>query len=408
MKRNVLFIGFLPLMALFVWSTNKISAVSRPMPTSARVSSPPTETPGQPWLCEGCAPAGAAHEKISVDVFQTQAPAVPQSKAQTPAALNTNGLQASGVLMDGGGDSVGAAAAVMATAAAPRAAFRLPQPTATLWTALPATLTAWPTTAADPAPSQYPFISGVTPHAHQIFLLGQNLGNRANVFSKIGDSITANEVFLAPIGWGRYDLHQYTYLAPVIAYFSQTNARTANSFANTSLAAKGGWTAGQVINPDAVFNPDLCRPNENPLECEFRVVKPSVGLIMIGTNDVRYTSATQYAAELRQILQTSLNRGIIPVISTIPPMHHDWAVGRVEAINAIIVSLAREYDVPLWDYWSALQSLSNDPLSSDGIHPSGYTNRAADFSQDGLRTGYTVRNLLALQALDAVWQAALH
>jgi hypothetical protein len=81
----------------------------------------------------------------------------------------------------------------------------------------------------------------------------------------------------------------------------------------------------------------------------------------------------------------------------------------VEIINGIIVRLAREYDVPLWDYWSALQALPNDGLSGDGVHPS-YPSiaGAANFTPDNLQYGYTVRNLLALQALDAVWRGALH
>jgi hypothetical protein len=259
-----------------------------------------------------------------------------------------------------------------------------------------------------PPPGSYPLISGITEHSHQIFLTGQTLGNRADVFSKVGDSITANDAFLAPIGWGQYNLGQYTYLAPVIAFFSQANARTGNSFDNTSLAAKGGWAAWQVINPGAVIDTTICNPGENPLECEYRVVQPSVSLIMIGTNDVRYTPPAQYEAELRQIIQTSINRGVIPVLSTIPPLHRDWAVGRVEVLNGIIVSLAREYDIPLWDYWSALQGLPNDGLGPDGVHPSLYAGHAADFTPDYIQAGYTVRNMLALQALDAVWQAALH
>jgi hypothetical protein len=42
------------------------------------------------------------------------------------------------------------------------------------------------------------------------------------------------------------------------------------------------------------------------------------------------------------------------------------------------------------------------------VHPSVYTGHAADFSQDYIQAGYTVRNLLALEALDAVWRAAVH
>jgi hypothetical protein len=357
MKRSLLFAGILALAALCAWAAVWTLVLSPIALASERL--PPTPT----------------------------ATANPTLAATSPSAVSSlipDELQ---------GKPIGT------RPAAPTAAATRPPGPATGPTAASATF---------PPPGSYPLISGITDHAHQIFVYGQSLGNRADVFSKIGDSLTANDVFLTPIGWGQYDLHHYTSLAPVIAYFSHTNARTANSFANTSLAAKVGWAAWQVINPGAVFTPTLCHADETPLDCEYRVVKPSVALIMIGTNDVVYTSAAQYEAELRQIIETSLNRGVIPVISTIPPVHHDWAVGRVEMINGIIVSLAREYDIPLWDYWSALQGLPDDGLSSDGIHPSIYTSHAADFSQDYIQAVYTVRNLLALQVLDAVWQAALH
>jgi hypothetical protein len=281
-----------------------------------------------------------------------------------------------------------------------------PGPTAVAQATAAPTLSQAPPTF--PPPGSYSLISGVTAHAHDIFILGQNQGNRANVFSKIGDSITANDIFLTPIGYGIYDLRQYTYLAPVIAFYSQTQARAGNSFVNTSLSARTGWSAWQPLNPSSSLDKELCGPSERPIECEYRIVKPSVALIMLGTNDVHYTPAEQYEADMRLIIEISISRGVIPVISTIPPLHRDWAVGRVETLNGIVVALAREYDIPLWDYYSALQGLPNDGLTTDGVHPSVYSGHAADFSPDYIEAGYTVRNLLALQALDAVWRAAVY
>ena len=368
----------------------------------------PAQTLGLPPPCEACAQATPAVASQSISqagaVRQSSRPQLMSSAApqQGIARVSRAALTTATPAKNPGQLKVRPVGLGPVTAAA---ATRLPAPAADP-TSTPAAIPF--ARAAFPPPGSYPLISGITDHSHQIFLVGQSLGNRANVFSKIGDSMTANDVFLTPVGWGEYDLHQFTSLAPVITYFSQANARTANSFANTSLAAKVGWAASRVIDPGAVFEPAVCNPNENPLECEYRVVKPSIALIMVGTNDVRYTPPAQYEAELRLIIQTSIDRGVIPVVSTIPPVHHDWAVGRVEVINGIIVSLAREYDIPLWDYWSALQGLPDDGLSSDGLHPSVYVGHAADFSQDYLQAGYTVRNLLALQALDAVWKAALH
>lgn len=255
--------------------------------------------------------------------------------------------------------------------------------------------------------TEYPYISNVTPHARAIFLRGRSLGNRPDVFSKIGDSITVAPPYLTPIGTGDYDLREYADLAPALDYFSQTIARDANSFANTSLAAKGGWSAWTVLNP-AAADAYYCFEGESPLVCEYRLVRPSVALIMLGTNDVQTTPAEAYEDWMRQTIEVSMDLGVIPVLSTIPEFHRQGGAARVALLNGIITDLAIEYDVPLWDYHAALVGLPNDGLSSDGVHPSYLpTPGSTDFTPDNLQYGMTVRNLTALQALDAVWREAI-
>jgi lysophospholipase L1-like esterase len=111
---------------------------------------------------------------------------------------------------------------------------------------------------------------------------------------------------------------------------------------------------------------------------------------------------------MRQVLETSLENGVIPVLSTLPEFQRPGGAARVAELNGIITRLAREYDVPLWDYHAALEPLPNHGLSSDGVHPSFLTPSAsADFTPQNLQYGQTVRNLTALQALDLVWRAAI-
>ena len=287
-----------------------------------------------------------------------------------------------------------------------------PAPTTTNPPALPPpTETATPIILPTPAPTQvpiYPYVSGISEHARQIFLQGQALGSRAEVFSKIGDSITVSPVFLIPIGTGNYQLHEYSYLQPAVDYYSTTWARTSNSFSNSSLAAKVGWTSGAVLNP-ANADPVNCFAGESPLACEYRAVKPAVAIIMLGTNDVPGVSTAVFERNMRRIIETTISMGVIPVVSTIPPMHRVGIDGRVEEFNAILARLTREYDVPLVDYWSALQGLPNDGLGSDGVHPSWAPDgNSANFTPEYLQYGMTVRNLTALWALDAVWKSALH
>lgn len=252
----------------------------------------------------------------------------------------------------------------------------------------------------------YPYISHVDARTRDIFLRGLALGGRAGVFSKVGDSITQSGGFLQAIGLGEYNLGEYAWLEPAIGYYSAEIARDQNSFANTSLAAQTGWLAGSVLHP-AKADRQFCREAESPLACEYRLVRPTAAVIMLGTNDAPGTPPEAFEFHLRRIVATSVEMGIVPILSTLPPLHRDGMDGRVERLNGIIAGIAQEHSLPLIDYWAALQGLPNDGLGPDGIHPSWPPGHAADFTPEYLRYGMTVRNLLTLQSLEAVWRVTV-
>jgi hypothetical protein len=267
------------------------------------------------------------------------------------------------------------------------------------------------TFAAPLTPRNYGVISGIGANTRRIFQQGQTLGNRANVFVKVGDSITHDRHFLAAIGWGAYNLHNYSNLQPVIDYFSAVQVRDGNSFTNSSLAAHNSWTTTSVLNPERAWR-EVCGEGESPLICEYRVAQPSIALIMLGTNDVVLTPIEVYRDNLSAIVQISIDSGVIPVLSTLPPRpeYQD----RVVAYNQVITEVARAYAVPLWDFGSTLYGLPNLGLE-DGIHPSTPAgNQAADyastvdFSAHNLQYGFTQRNLSALQVLDAIWRNVMN
>lgn len=251
-------------------------------------------------------------------------------------------------------------------------------------------------------PGSYAYVSGISDDLRAVYSLGLSLGNRPNVFAKIGDSITVNVSFMAPFGTQSYALYEHAYLQPVIDYYNASWARTHNSFANVSLAATVGWTSWRVITTGE-GDPGFCNPDETPLECEYRWLRPSVAIIMLGTNDVPGTAPGSYDYPLREIIETSLEKGIIPVLTTIPPMDRADVVARVLAYNQVVAALSSEYGVPLVDYWAAMQGLPNDGLGSDGVHPSSAPGWANGYlSQENLRYGYPMRNLITLQALDLI------
>jgi murein DD-endopeptidase MepM/ murein hydrolase activator NlpD/lysophospholipase L1-like esterase len=252
-------------------------------------------------------------------------------------------------------------------------------------------------------------ITNITSRARDIFLRGKSLGNRPNVFSKIGDSITVATYVYHPLSWATRNLRDYSFLQPVLTYFSAATIRDGkNSFENTSLSADNGWSTWDVLNP-AKANPLFAKAGEPPLIAELRNTKPAVALIMLGTNDTPSTTPGNYTTNLNQIVQIVIDMGVIPVISTIPSR-----VGldaRVNDFNNIIRNIAQTQQIPLWDYWTAMSKLPNNGLSADGTHPSyppGDFSLAGDLSTTNLQYGYTLRNLTILEVLDAVWKQALY
>jgi len=77
--------------------------------------------------------------------------------------------------------------------------------------------------------------------------------------------------------------------------------------------------------------------------------------------------------------------------------------GGLDRQPAAIVRVAADYDVPLWNFWLAVQPLPGHGLTEDAFHLS----YARNFFDDPVRmqSAWPVRNLTALQSLEAVWQA---
>ncbi|HLY27000.1 MAG TPA: SH3 domain-containing protein [Aggregatilineales bacterium] len=253
-------------------------------------------------------------------------------------------------------------------------------------------------------------VTGVTSTSRQIFLRGQAKGNLPGVFTRIGDSLTATSEFLTPMVVGKHDLAGYGALDIDLSFFSQSNGVGDNSFSAASLAARNNWTTRDVLSPDNVPS-GLCQAGETTVSCQYRLAKPSVALILIGTNDAaRDVTPDEFQGNLQTIVQASIDMGVIPVLTTLPPKHLDaWNNSRVDQFNGIIVAVAHANDVPLYNLWLALQTLPNQGIHQDGVHlntpPDGNT---AIFDTDHLNYGYTVRNLTALQVLDTLRRQVLY
>jgi len=230
--------------------------------------------------------------------------------------------------------------------------------------------------------------TGVSDTMRVVYQRGLEMGNDPTHFSIIGDCQNVSSYFMSAYEKpDEYSLgEEYAYLQPTIDYYQ-------GSFSRVSVAVKGGFNAAAVISP-LRSDKNVCNANESPLDCELRLWKPSIVFVSMETWWSQKPEE-EYAKYMRKVLDRIIETGAVPIIAT----KADNLEGD-NAINATVAQLASEYDIPMWNFWAAVQPLPDHGLSPDGFH----LTFARNFFDDPKRmeNAWPWRKLTALQALDAV------
>jgi hypothetical protein len=162
------------------------------------------------------------------------------------------------------------------------------------------------------------------------------------------------------------------------------------------VAVRRGLHTWSVM--DSMWAPKpVCGPGEHMLACEFRLHRPSLLFIRLGSNDVGIPDSTE--RNLREIVEFTISSGVIPIMGTKADRHD----GPGNINNNIIRQLATEYAVPLWDYDLIAGTIPGRGLDQDSVHMTTFF--AHDYTSPVAFTrGHGVHNLTALMVLDALWR----
>jgi hypothetical protein len=231
----------------------------------------------------------------------------------------------------------------------------------------------------------WPVVPTITQHAVDIYRKGLAMNLDPHAFSKVGDCQSVKAAFM-----GYFDIPERYSLGPNYAYLQETINNFAGHFNTDGQAVRGGFNAAAVLSP-LWADPKACLPGENPLECELRITKP---IIVIVSLEVWWDGRTpeKYEKLMRQILDTIIAHGAVPILAT----KADNVEGN-NALNLTTAKLAVEYDLPLWNFWRAVQPLPNHGMDlerNDGFH----------ISTDA----WTTRSFTGLDALDSIWKGLLN
>jgi hypothetical protein len=248
-------------------------------------------------------------------------------------------------------------------------------------------------------------------------------GNRGDTFAKVGDSITSAPGFLQELTCGRWTPAAYRRsLAPTVALFSRRQLPVGSweycpestSFSRVGAASLPATDSGWPLQPGEAGDID-CAQDESPLLCEFRLIKPAYAVILLGTNDVHFPwdPTAGFAANMSEMVALSQQRGVVPVLSTVPPRLAPVLEARVERLNEVLYELALSRHLPMINLWRALYSLPNRGISDDNIHPSVFgcvsscnpnpcapACSSVNFTPAALQFGFNSRNLATLRTLN--------
>ncbi len=265
-----------------------------------------------------------------------------------------------------------------------------PQSTATEAPVEVATLT--PTPDYSPTPDtrldayhwrNWPLVPEVSENARQIYLRGLEQGHDPNAFSKVGDCQSQPAVF-----FGIYDTADRYYLGEDYEFMQRTIDHFPGSFGRESMAVRNGLSVASVFSP-LWADQEYCNSGETPIDCEFRLHNPSIVIISLGTN-WQPGAELSFDEYLRELVQYAIDRNVLPILVT--------KADNIEGdnlLNEIIAQVAYDYDIPLWNFWAAVQHLPNHGV--DPEKKGGLTYLVPE--------AWDIKSFTGLEALDAVWTA---
>lgn len=228
----------------------------------------------------------------------------------------------------------------------------------------------------------WPVVPFVSQHAVEVYLQGIEKGTDPHAFSLLGDCHSEPYIMFERFADHLYQEDaEYKEYRKTLKYFQ-------NSWNRYFITVANGMTVASAFSP-AWAQHSTCKAGESPLDCEFRINNPSILLISLGTN-WGWRDPVEFEKYLRKIVEYALERDVLPVIAT-----KGDPAGPNNPLNEVMVGVAYEYDIPLWNFWAAIQELPNHGLNPwDGL---GGVHLAPD--------AWPVKRNTGLMALDAIRKA---
>ena len=188
-----------------------------------------------------------------------------------------------------------------------------------------------------------------------------------------------------------------------------------------------GWWLARFDHPDGGRSYTACggirademlaggKQHMPPLDKLLDTYKPRIVVFMLGTNDASAgRSVEAYQADIAKSIDLMLERGIIPILSTVPP--HPGRPDTAKAYNDALRKLAKKREIPLIDYeqeilkrrpddWNGTLLGKNDVHPTAGVH--GTKTTSPPTAENLRNNGYLLRGWLSVKKIAEVKRTVL-
>ena len=228
------------------------------------------------------------------------------------------------------------------------------------------------------------WIPQITPKQRAMWQNAAAVGKDPGFFTIVGECNSQPPVYLQRLASGQFDAST---LGPKLQATVQQFAR---SFGRVSLAAKGGFGSASMMDPSWADGA-LCdaKTGDGPFACELRISNASIVFISLGTQE-QY-DWKNFEQHFRPIVEHALAKHVLPVLVTKADDIETEAGASKGYINDVVRKVAKEYGVPLVDFYAATRELPYGGLIDEG---------GKNFHQSYM--GMDRRLLITLQTLAAI------
>lgn len=186
--------------------------------------------------------------------------------------------------------------------------------------------------------------------------------------------------------------------------------------------ATDGWHLAAVDRPggrsetaaSGIRSDEMLAGTKSGLPSLAEMIKtytPRMAVVMLGTNDASASRKTEdYAADMERIVQTILDAGAIPILSTIPPHPKQEKLAR--DYNEALRKLAKAKKIPLIDYEAEIlkrrpKDWNGTLLAKDDVHPTAEGAALEPTEENLKKSGYLLRGWLSVRTIAEVKGACI-